>query len=178
MIVEESFENFINVYVDGYVFSADRDKRQWRFGDGNDNPEYVQAESSRRGMTPDEFLEHYGHICNAAAGWDDIRWKYRYNVVAMEGSGNRMLQEIFDHVEEMIAKSRAEKDREKCELMLKTYASRPMIRLNGLRIMKYIVDTESDNRRRIVYRMDELSPFELESLVPGQVLENALHRKS
>ena len=28
MIVEESFGNFVNVYVDGYVFTADREKRQ------------------------------------------------------------------------------------------------------------------------------------------------------
>lgn len=178
MIVEESFENVINVYVDGYVFTADRDKRQWGFGDGNDNPEYVQTQASRRGMTADEFMQHYRQICNAAAGWKDVRWKYRYNVVAMEGSGNQMLQEIFDRVEEMIAKSRAEQDKDKCELMLKTYASRPMIRLNGLRIMKYIVDTESENRRRIVYQMDELLPFEIESLIPKQVLQNTVHRKS
>ena len=176
MIVEESFGNFVNVYVDGYVFTADRENRHWAFGDGNDSSERVQAESSRRAMTSDEFRTHYRNICNAVAGWDNQRWKYRYNVVAMEGSSTQMLQDVFDHVEEMIAKSGAEQDRSKCETVLKTYASRPMIRSNGMRIMKYIVDTEDVNRRRIVYQMDELIPFEIESLIPQKVLQSTVNR--
>lgn len=178
MIVEEIFENFVNVYVDGYVFTADREKRHWDFGDGDNSSERVQAESSRRAMSPDEFWMHYRNICNAAAGWDGKQWKYRYNVVAMEGSSTQMLQDVFDHVEEMIAKSGAEQDRSKCETVLKTYASRSMIRSNGMRIMKYIVDTENGDKRRIVYQMDELTPFEIESLIPAQVLQKMVHRES
>lgn len=177
MIVEESFENFINVYVDGYVFTADREKRRWDFGDGDNTFERLTAESSRRGMSQDEFTRHYRNICDAVAGWDEEYWKYRYNVVAMEGSSTQMLQDVFDHVEEMIAKSGAEQDKSKCETVLKTYASRPMIRSNGMRIMKYIVDTENGNKRRIVYQMDELTPFEIESLIPAQVLQKTVHRK-
>lgn len=52
-----------------------------------------------------------------------------------------------------------------------------MIRSNGIRIMKYIVDTEDVNRRRIVYQMDELTPFEIESLVPSEVLQHSVNRK-
>lgn len=177
MIVEESFGNFINVYVDGYVFTADREKRQWDFGDGDNTPERLMAESSRRGMTRDEFTQHYHDICHAVAGWDGRQWKYRYNVVAMEGSSTQMLQDVFDHVEEMIAKNGAQQDRSKCETVLRTYASRPMIRSNGMRIMKYIVGTEDGNKRRIVYQMDELTPFEIESLIPAEVLQRSVNRK-
>lgn len=177
MIVEESFENFVNVYVDGYVFTADREKRRWGFGDGNDTAEYIQAQSSRRGMSREEFMQYYQGICNAVAGWDDKRWKYRYNVVAMEGSSTQMLQDVFDHVEEMIAKDGAERNRNRCEEILKIYASRPMIRLYGLRIMKYIGDMNEENAHRIVYQMDELVPFEVESLIPPEILHNCIHRK-
>lgn len=178
MIVEESFENFINVYVDGYVFTADCEKRQWGFGNGDDSTQHIESESSRRGMTPDEFVTHYRNICHAVAGWESMGWKHRYNVVAMEGSSTQMLQDVFDHVEEMIARAGVEQDKSKCEEILKTYASRPMIRMNGLKIMKYIVDTTAGNRRRIVYQMDELTPFEIDSLIPKQVLQKTVHRKS
>ncbi len=177
MIVEESFENFINVYVDGYVFTADREKRQWDFGDGGNTSERLNSESSRRGMTGEEFTQYYQDICNAVAGWDSKYWKYRYNVVAMEGSATQMLQDVFDHVEEMISRSGAEQDKSKCETVLKTYASRPMIRSNGMRIMKYIVDTRNGGKRRIVYQMDELTPFEIESLIPAEVLRRSVNRK-
>lgn len=176
MIVEESFGNFINVYVDGYVFTADREKRQWDFGDGDNTPERLNAESSRRGMTGDEFTQHYRNICHAVAGWEGSQWAYRYNVVAMEGSSTQMLQDVFDHVEEMISRSGAGQDKSKCETILKTYASRPMIRSNGMRIMKYIVGTEDVNKRRIVYQMDELTPFEIESLIPAEVLQRSVNR--
>ena len=177
MIVEEIFENFVNVYIDGYVFTADRENRQWDFGDGDNTPERLIAESSRRGMSQDEFTRYYQDICNAIAGWDSRDWKYRYHVVAMEGSSTQMLQDVFDHVEELIAKSGAEQDKTKCETVLKTYVSRTMIRSNGMRIMKYIVDTKVGDQRRIVYQMDELTPFEVESLIPVHVLQKTVHRK-
>lgn len=178
MIVEELSGNFLNTYVDGYVFTAEIQERVWSFGDGDNSPERMIAESSKRGMTPDEFVTHYRNICHAVAGWESMGWKHCYNVVAMEGSSTQMLQDVFDHVEEMIARAGAEQDKSKCEEILKTYASRPMIRMNGLKIMKYIVDTTAGNRRRIVYQMDELTPFEIESLIPKQVLQKTVHRKS
>ena len=94
----------------------------------------------------------------------------------MEGSSTQMLQDVFDHVEEMISRSGAGQDKSKCETILKTYASRPMIRSNGMRIMKYIVGTEDVNKRRIVYQMDELTPFEIESLIPAEVLQRSVNR--
>ncbi len=176
MIVEESFENFVNVYIDGYVFTADREKRQWVFGDGNNTAERLEAEASCRGMSSDGFMRHYHSVCDAVAGWDDRDWKYRYNVVAMEGSSTQMLQDVFDQVEEMIAKGQAEQDRDKCELILKTCVSRPMIRMNGMKIMKYVVSRES-GKRRIVYQMNELTPSETEFLIPKPVLDNTVHRQ-
>lgn len=177
MIVEESCENVINVYIDGYVLTADRKKRQWAFGDGNNTDKRLEEEASRRGMTSDEFMEHYQHICNGIVGWDEGDWKFCYNVVAMEGSATQMLQDVFDQVEEMIAKGSAGQDRKKCELILKTYASRPMIRMNGMKIMKYIVSRENE-KRRIVYQMDELEPYEIDALIPKQVLQNTVCRRS
>lgn len=177
MIVEELFQNFLNIYVDGYVFTSDVQDRIWEFGDGNHSIERIAQEAGRRSMSPDEFTQYYQDICHAAAGWDGKHWKYRYNVVAMEGNATQMLQDVFDHVEEMITKSGAEQDKSKCETVLKTYASRPMIRSNGMRIMKYIVDSGNGGKRRIVYQMDELTPFEIEFLIPAEVLQRSINRK-
>lgn len=177
MIVEERFGDYVNVYVDGYVFSAHFEERSWGFGDGHDDDGRRAAEASRRGMTVDEFLGHYRGICNAAAGWDDPVWKYRYNVVALTGMGLNMLQEMMDRVEEAIVRNKASQDRAKCQELLKRYVSLGMIRMNGLSVRKYIYEAGGDGRGRIVYQMDELTPSEVGALIPAAVLANTVHRQ-
>lgn len=177
MIVEERFENYVNIYVDGYVFTADADRRVWEFGDGLDNEERRANEASRRAMTKDEFVNHYHSICNAAAGWEDERWTYRYNTAALNSQGTLMQEEVVNRVEQAIDRNGVSQDREKCQDMLKKYASLGMIRQNGLCIRKYIYDKNGKGQGRIVYRMDELSPSDVEALIPKQVLFDTLHRK-
>ena len=177
MIVEELFENHVNVYVDGYVFTADIDRRVWGFGDGLDTEERKSDEASRRGMTKDEFVDHYQGICNAAAGWEDERWHYRYNTASLNGQGTWMQEEVMDRVEQAINRNGVSQDREKCQEMLKKYASMGMIRQHGLCVRKYIYDKKGNGRGRIVYRMDELSPSDIEALIPKRLLLNTVHRK-
>lgn len=177
MIVQERFEDYVNVYVDGYVFSANDKERSWGFGDGHDDEDRRAAEASRRGMTVEAFMEYYRSICNAAAGWDDPVWKFRYNVVALTGIGLNMLQEMMDRVEEAIVRNKASQDRAKCQELLKRYVSLGMIRMNGLTVRKYIYKAGGDGRGRIVYQMDELTPSEIEALIPVAVLAKAVHRQ-
>ena len=86
MIVEEVFDNVVNVYVDGFVFTANDTERVWRLGDGDTSDERIASEASRRAMKPTEFSQYYASLCHAAAGWADTRWLYRFNVDAREGS--------------------------------------------------------------------------------------------
>ncbi len=177
MIVEERFEDYVNIFVDGYVFSAHKEKRIWAFGDGQDSDERRMSEALKRGMTMDEFVSHYSGICNAAAGWDDLRWRYRYNIVALDGFGTAMLQEVMGRVEEAIERNNATQDREKCHELLKRYASLGIIRQNGLSVRKYIYEKKENGKGRIVYQMDELTPSWIASLIPETVLTHAVHRK-
>ena len=170
MIVEEWSGNYVNVYVDGYVFSADSGKRVWEFGDGQDSDERRKFEAAKRGMTVNEFVDHYRGICNAAAGWKDPDWEYRYNVVALDGQGTTLL-------EEAIERNDAAQNREKCQDMLKRYASLGMIRQNGLSIRKYIYGRKENAAGRIVYQMGELTPSWIASLISESVLSKAVHRK-
>ncbi len=177
MIVEEWSGNYVNVYVDGYVFSADSGKRVWEFGDGKDSDERRKFEAAKRGMTVNEFVDHYRGICNAAAGWEDPDWEYRYNVVALDGQGTTLLKEVMNRVEEAIERNDAAQNREKCQDMLKRYASLGMIRQNGLSIRKYIYGRKENAAGRIVYQMGELTPSWIASLIPESVLSKAVHRK-
>ncbi len=176
MIVEERCGEFVNVYVDGFVFTADTGKRVWGFGDGDDSDERREREAAARGMTKDAFVAAYTGICNAATGWDDPRWTYRYHIAAMNSQGTLMQEEIMDRVEQAIERNKVWQDRDQCREMLKRYASMGMIRQFGLCIMKYISDREDGKRSRIVYRMADLSPSELSALVPEKVLGSAIHR--
>lgn len=177
MIVEEWSGDFVNVYVDGYVFSADMTKRIWKFGDGQDDDERRAIEASKRGMTKDEFVCRYRSICNAAVGWEDPDWEFRYNVVALDGQGTMLLKEVMDRVEEAIERNNAVQDKEMCQNMLKRYASLGMIRQNGLSIRKYIYNKKENRHGRIVYQMEELTPSWIASLIPESVLSKVVHRK-
>ena len=129
------------------------------------------------GMTVNEFVDHYRGICNAAAGWKDPDWEYRYNVVALDGQGTTLLKEVMNRVEEAIERNDAAQNREKCQDMLKRYASLGMIRQNGLSIRKYIYGRKENAAGRIVYQMGELTPSWIASLIPESVLSKAVHRK-
>lgn len=177
MIVEERSGDHVNIYVDNYVFSADIEKRVWEFGDGQDSEERRKTEASKRGITIDEFTSRYRSICNAAAGWDDPEWTYRYNVVALDGQGTMLLKEVMDRVEEAIERNGVAQNREKCQEMLKRYASLGVIRQSGLSVKKYIYDKKENGQGRIVYRMEELTHSWIESLIPESVLSSAVYRK-
>lgn len=177
MIVEETFGNFVNIYVDGTVFTANAGERIWTFGDGENSPERLKAEASKRAMTVDTFTGHYHSLCNAAAGWDDSRWAYRYHVVSLDAKGYAWLPELMENAERKMAESGVSRDETRCRDLLKKCVSNAVIRENGLRVQKYIHDTTGQNRSRIVYRMAELTPFAVESLIPKTVLESVIHRQ-
>lgn len=61
--------DFYLVYVDDLVFTADKENKEWGFGDGDDNAERTETEASKRGMSFDGFWAHYEPILNASVGW-------------------------------------------------------------------------------------------------------------
>lgn len=91
--------------------------------------------------------------------------------------GTTLLKEVMNRVEEAIERNDAAQNREKCQDMLKRYASLGMIRQNGLSIRKYIYGRKENAAGRIVYQMGELTPSWIASLIPESVLSKAVHRK-
>lgn len=82
----------------------------------------------------------------------------------LTAQGTLMQEEVVNRVEQAIDRNGVSQDREKCQDMLKKYASLGMIRQNGLCIRKYIYDKNGKGQGRIVYRMDELSPSDVDGL--------------
>ncbi len=175
MIVEERVDGFVNVYVGGMVFTADEGQQVWQFGDGDDSAERWAALAKSKGMDVAACRKHYQGICNAAAGWNDDGWIFRYEVVSQEGSTNAMLQEMISSVTEAINRNKASQDRKKCQELLRRTLSLGVIRMNGLAIRKYISQVGTGNKT-IVYQREELTPYHFECLVPEQVRQSVVHQ--
>ena len=175
MIVEEQVGDFINIYDGNMAFTANTTQRQWMFGDGDHSLERWQIESKRYGMDVTSFRKRYIGLCNAAAGWHDDVWSFRYEVVAQDGWGNALLQEIMNSVTEAIIRNNAAQDRDQCEMLLRRTVSLGMIRMNGLAIRKYIFESGKKDGS-IVYRTDELTPYHLECLVSKNIRQSMIHK--
>lgn len=175
MIVEEQAGNFVNVYVGGQVFTADRDLQIWQFGDGDDTPERWTSLARQKGMTVDICREYYQGLCNAAAGWVDDAWSFQYEVVSQEGTTHVMVQEMIDSVTDAIERNHAAQDREKCQQLLRRTLSLGIIRMYGLAIRKYIFQAGKEARKMIVYQREELTSYHFECLVPEKVRKSVIH---
>ncbi len=176
MIVEEQVGNFVNIYVSGMVFTADEKRREWQFGDGDGSPERWASLAKQKGMTVDACRRHYQGICNAAAGWPDDVWTFRYEVVCQEGTTNVMLQEMMDSVTEAIDRNKASQDREQCQQLLRRTLSFGVVRMYGLAIRKYIFPVGKEAKMTIVYQREELTPYHFECLVPEKVRQSVVHQ--
>ncbi|MBS7327244.1 MAG: hypothetical protein KIG68_00630 [Oxalobacter sp.] len=176
MIVEEQVGSFVNVYVGGMVFTADGNQHGWQFGDGDDSPERWASLAKQKGMTVDDCRRHYQGICNAAAGWLDDVWTFRYEVVCQEGTTNVMLQEMMDSVTEAIDRNKASQDREQCQQLLRRTLSLGVVRMYGLGIRKYIFPVGKAEKKTIAYQREELTPYHFECLVPEKVRQSVVHQ--
>ena len=175
MIVEEQVGIFTNVYIGGLVFTADENNRQWGFGDGDESVARWEALAKQRGMDGDTCRKHYQGMCNAAAGWPDDTWTFRYEVVSETGTTNAMVFEMIESVKEAIERNGASQDRELCQQLLRRTLSFGVVRMYGLGIRKYISQGET-GRPIIVYQREELTPYHFESLVPEKVRQSVVHK--